>query len=203
MVLGDWNEKAGILSRTPPPFQLQPGTRVSAEQLRGADHEVPHPSQAVPSDHGGRGAGIDARPRRGADHASADGPRDAPRRQGHSQNLPRLRDARRAEHAPCQADRCRLRAHRRPRDSVERGRHPRSYRSVQGRRPGAVQPDDLRVQRRHLGQAGRRRADCRRHRVHSRCRQGGPAGHREQLLREPAHGGLQGTDRPRRRRATE
>ena len=81
----------------------------------------------------------------------------------------------------------------------DEGRPPRPDRALQGRRPHALQPDDLGVRRRDLGAAGSRRADRERDHVDPRRRQGRPARHRIQLLREPADGGLQGGEGPRRR----
>ena len=77
-----------------------------------------------------------------------------------------------------------------------RGRH----RKVQGRRSDDLQPDDLGVQRRHLGPAEGRRADRERHQVDPRRRQGRVAGHRIQLLRASPHGRLQRGTRQGRRR---
>ena len=125
---------------------------------------------------------------------------DAGRRQGHAEDLPRLRGpGGRARDAAPEADRRRPRAHRRTEDPLDRGRRPRPDRAVQGRRPDPLQPDDLGLRRRHLGTARSRGADRGRDRLHPGGREGRAAHRRVQLLREPADGGLQGGDGPRRR----
>ena len=76
------------------------------------------------------------------------------------------------------------------------GRHPRPDRAVQGRRAHPLQPDDLGVRRRDLRAGRGRRADRAGDRVDSCGGEGRPAGDRIQLLRAPAHGGLQGGEGP-------
>ena len=120
---------------------------------------------------------------------------------GPAAHLPRRpRHTRRSGHATHETNRRRSCAHGGPRmpgtDADVRGR----IGPFQGRRSHVVQHDDLRVRRRIWGRPG---ADAQIEEVIASIRaagKAGPAGHRVQLLRQPADGGLQGGDRPGRRR---